>query len=275
MPEFRGKKVTNARILAKSGAASRWRSFALYRTQVDDEGITSICQVAQKLEEIHLTSNLITDAAMPALCALPNLRSLLVDDVPQITDEGIAYVPRSSQLRELYLNGTQLSDAGVDAILNCRQIWSLCLDGTKITDAGVAKLGVLPNLRLVSFRDTLVEGWGARDLPDAERTSLYLERCPVSVGGLLAYLETHRKIELLSLNDTRINDEAMSALAALPAISDLRLEGTVVTDAGVERLLGHPSLMTLYLGRTAVSEKLVRQLENKSPQELTVYWDGE
>src|SRR5690242_1852932 len=102
MPEFLGKKVTNERLLG-SGAVSKWRSLTLLRTSVTDDGVVQLCAVAKKLEEIHIVSELISDVAMAALCAQPNLRSLLFDGVPRVTDRGIAHIANLPHLRELYL----------------------------------------------------------------------------------------------------------------------------------------------------------------------------
>lgn len=269
MPEFRGNAVTNERLLANK-TVSKWKSLALLRTRVDDDGLIQVCQVAKRLEEVHIVSDQISDTSMPALCSLPLLRSLLFDGVPRITDVGIASIANSYQLRELYLNGTQLSDAGVDALSGLPQVWSLSLIDTKITDTGVSKLGSL-QLVLVRFERVRVEGWGLQGLQNTSKMRLFLDGCPISDKNLTAFLATHNKISTLSLNNSNVGNPSIVAIADLQDLEDLRLEGTTVTDEGVKTLLRHPTLLTLYLKDTMVSEQMVQQLKSESPEDLIVF----
>ena len=270
MPEFRGKNITNERLLAKS-TMSRWKSVSLYRTQIDDDGISRLCETATRLEEVHIQSDRISDLSMPALCALPCLKSLLLDGVPQITDLGIASVAKVSQLRELYLKGTQLSDAGIDALLELSQVWSLSLAGTKITDAGVSKLLTLRRLAIVHLEEVKLHGWGLHALPNTDRMYLYLNGCPIRDDALIPFVTSNDRVAILSLNESTVGDTAMSAIASLPGLTDLRLESTMVTDNGVKYLVGHPSLSMLYLERTGVSIEMIHQLKSRSPNDLIVY----
>lgn len=272
MPEFKGKKTTNAVLLSKP-SIGRWVSLSLYRTRVDDTGVAALCDLARKLEELQIASDLLTDASMPHICRLPKLVSLFLDPVPGITDDGVSNVAMASGLCELYLCGTQLSDAGIGPILNCQQIWSLCLSGTKVSDEGVSRLGELRKLSLLSLNNTSVRGFGLAGLPRTERMYLHLNDSQVNNEGLLAFLDTDPSIEILALSGTLVTDAAMAFIARIRRLVELRLERTSISDAGVREFIGHPSLRMLYVGGTAVSQTMVQLLKNRSPQPLTVYFE--
>ncbi|MFN0199268.1 MAG: leucine-rich repeat domain-containing protein [Planctomycetaceae bacterium] len=267
MPEF-GKKSTNAR-LTDSQAVARWRSLSLYGTQIDDDGIALLDGVANKLEEIHIESKLITDRSMPVLCRLPKLISLLLDGVPRVTDAGITCISEMTQLRELFLAGTQLTDAGIDSLLGLTNVWSLTLSDTKITDAGVAKLSKLNSLGLVMLNRTQIRGYGLWNFPQGA-DNLYLEGCPVTDEGIAGFLKTHDKTRILSLSGTQVTDAILPLLAQIESLEDLRLENTMVTDAGIQHLCGHKTLGRIYLAGTGVSEEMIVRLKRKS-RSLIVY----
>lgn len=263
MPQFLGKGVTNERLLAKANP-SRWRSLSLLRTQVDDDGLNAVCEVALNLEQIEIQSESISDDSMPALCRLPKLRSLLFQGVPRVTDAGIAHVAHAKELRELYLADTQLTNVGVESFKGLQHVWSLTLDGTRINDSGVARLAALPKLHLLRLNRTRIEGWGLAALPNAERFDVYLEGCPLTDRGICEFVATHDRLRRLSLNETPVTDRCLLALSRLHTIEDLRLNGTAVTDDGIQAFLAHPSLSSIDLRQTAVTEDVILQLEAAS-----------
>ncbi len=270
MPEYRGRKADNAKVAA--AVSSRWKSLGLLRTSVDDDGLAEIVQRAPSLREISIDSERITDRGIEQLCKLPQLVSLLLHHAPLVTDASMPAVGQLSQLRELYLQDTQLSDAGIEALLGLENVWSLQLSGTNITDAGVARLGQMKRVSILNLSMTGIRGHGLSGLHDIERMNLYLEGCLVTDEGLRTYLASHRGIETLSLNATQITDESMPALAALPMLIDLRLNHTAVTDAGIRHWIGHPRLSSIYLEGTEVSREMVQQLRDHEPHHVLIVY---
>lgn len=262
MPEFRGKRITDER-LQRIKNLSRLRSLSLLDTSVSDEGIR-LLEKATNLREINIRSDVLTDACMETLCALPALVSLLIHDAPFITDRGIAHLRQRESLRELYLIGTHLSDRGVPSFTHLEPIWSLCLQRTLITDQGVSELAPLRNLRLLDLEETSVVGYGLCDLPTPP-DSVYLEGCPVTDDAVVRIANHVPGLRTLSLKDTPITDDCLGPLAELKKLEALRLTGTQVTDKGVAHFRGHPSLYTLEVRGTLVSEAEELRLEELSP----------
>ncbi len=114
--ELVGRRKTN-KNLEQVRSLDRIRSLTIANTSIDDKGL-GLLATAERLEELHISSQLMTDTSMSVFCELPRLRSLFLDDVPNVTDAGIANIKKLNNLIELLLRGTQLSNEGLDSILH-------------------------------------------------------------------------------------------------------------------------------------------------------------
>jgi hypothetical protein len=139
------------------------------------------------------------------------------------------------------------------------------LDDTNVSDEGIEVLASLPKLALLTMNGSLVEGTGfERFGPQHPLDNLYLERTPASDEGVRVITRRLPRLRLLSLNRTHVTDRALEYLAGLKNLEDLRLESTQVSDEGVRRLIKHPTLMSLYVGDTRVSDGMVADLKKKN-----------
>jgi hypothetical protein len=69
----------------------------------------------------------------------------------------------------------------------------------------------------------------------------------------------------------RIDDIAMAALVAMKNLNTVDLSETAITDAGLEKLSGLPSLRSLYLTGSRVTEAAVEAFRRDHP-ECRVFW---
>ncbi len=268
MPEFVGKRVTNARFLNK-GQIEKWQSFSLHDTLVDDDGISALEGRANNVTEVVVSKSLISDASMRVLCSLPSLRTLQLEDVPLVTDEGIKHVGTVANLRELALVGTELTDDGVDAFCSKEELRMLDLSGTRVTDFGLRKLHSLQKLSALNLKNTAITAEGLAGFNPIRY--LYLDRCAFNDEGVVKLLTEQSRIVCLWLNHTKVTDLSVHALSQLNDIGDLAFDGCNITDEGVESLVGHPSLVRLYLQKTGVSSGMVDKLKNSSRHRLSVF----
>lgn len=268
MPEFRGNRVTD-KTLRDLKDLSDISHLHLLDTSVTVEGIAILAN-AVNLREIFISSDLLTDRCMEVLCKLPLLQSLLLDGVPFVTDAGIAHLEQRKKLRELYLKGTHLTDRGINYFTHIEGLWSVDLSCTLVTDRGVSELAQLEEVSLLNLRETVVVGEGLCALPVDNRLDVYLDRCPVTDAAVVAFSRRLTNLTALSLLGTLVTDRCLPNLAKLPNIEMLRLTETNITDSGILSLVGHPSLVTLEIGGTAVSVEAEEQLKASSPNELIV-----
>ncbi len=94
----------------------------------------------------------------------------------KITDEGVAQLGSSKNLRLIRLAETSVTDAVIDTLLKIPSLESINLYGTKVTDAGVSKLAALTNLKRLYLWQTAVT-------PDAIKTlKEKLPACEIITG---------------------------------------------------------------------------------------------
>ena len=98
----------------------------------------------------------------------------------------------------------------------------------------------------------------------AEETQLVstisVRTCRIEPGDAMIYARC-RKLQGIDLSHTRCDDAFLDALGSHSQLTTVELEGTVVTDEGVIRLLRRcPQISRLVLSDTHVTDKLLREL---------------
>jgi len=85
---------------------------------------------------------------------LEKLTRLILNDTKKVTDAGLKGVAKLTQLKGLYLEGTDITDAGLKEVAKLKQLNFLALNLTQITDAGLKEVAKLKQLRFVNLEDT-------------------------------------------------------------------------------------------------------------------------
>src|SRR5262249_21458981 len=88
-----------------------------------------------------------------------------------ITDAGLAYLQKLTQLKELSLYGTEITDEGLVHLAPLQQLTSLDLDGTQVSDAGLRHLTSLKNLKALHLDQTQITDQGLLQLHDLTKLS--------------------------------------------------------------------------------------------------------
>lgn len=153
--------------------------------------------------------------------ALADLRSELVHVA--------AIFPGSNELVVDFAAASTLPESRILALLEPlkKQIVDLSLVRTTVTDRTVAALAVFENLRRLDLRGTAVSG---APFPPP--------------GGL-------KRLEALVLAQTRVGDEAVEGLLAMPSLRRLYVWNSAITVDGVARLRSAGERLTVDDGRTA------------------------
>ncbi len=146
----------------------------------------------ENLRELSLTGHWLTDAHLAALRLPKSLRLLsLVSDV--MTDDGLAFLARETELEELRIGGqrTIITDDALKHVAGLTQLRSFSVNCARdITDAGMIHLGELVELRALRLATTRVSD----------------ER----IDDILRF----RKLEMLDVRGTEISDEGIERLQA-------------------------------------------------------------
>jgi len=190
--------------------------------------------------------------------ALIWLRGALPDKFARLTAAELA------ALKELDLQGAEITDEDLRLLADLSGLETLNLRGTSITDSGIAHIWNLDQLKSLELRGTKVTGSGLQNLP-RNLEALVLTDTQVT-GDDLIRLPPMAQLSTLKLNFLELQDPALEALAALPALRHLELDQSGITDAGARRLFElQPGLTRIEMRSTAVTEETLAELKAAYP----------
>ncbi|XP_074549340.1 uncharacterized protein LOC141807319 [Halichoeres trimaculatus] len=173
-----------------------------------------------------------TNELLRQLRAFTALKHLSLVNSPLITDSGLSIL--SSLVKLQYLNlasCSKLTDSCLQQITGLKNLCYLSLDHTKVTDTGMV-------LYLQSAPSCL--------------SQLSLNQTAVTEATLAVLPGCVPQLRLLSIKQTKVKD--VSALARLPSLQTLNLDGTAVTESSLEHLASHPALTSLSLAGIPVAD---------------------
>ena len=95
---------------------------------------------------------------------LEEVTRLVLNGTKKVTDAGLKEVAKLTQLKGLYLEGTDITDAGLKEITKLKQLSFLALNQTQITDASLKDVAKLKQLKFINLEDTKVTESGVTQL---------------------------------------------------------------------------------------------------------------
>jgi Leucine-rich repeat (LRR) protein len=208
--------------------------FAEYIT---DEGVAAI-KDWKKLKRLNLHGTKAGDNALEHVAGLTSLEWLNVGST-LMTDVGLERLTQLPNLKELTMGGNEMGDAGLQALRQMPGLTYLDLAGRQgtdknvwtiaMTDVGLQAVLTLKSLRELRLACTTasvgIEGTKFAEVPVLSVTPKWLEQ-----------MKSLSKLERLKLQGcNRVDDEAVSTLLALPALREVDLQGTSVTEKGAAR----------------------------------------
>jgi len=217
---------------------------------VTDEGLAAI-KGWKKLRTLNVHGTKVSDTTLEHISALTTLESLNVGSA-MLTDVGLERLTTLPNLKELTMGGNELGDAGLQALRQIPTLTFLDLSGRQgtdsnvwaisISDAGLEAILTLKNLRELRFGCTSIgvgiEGSKFADVSMMSVTPVWLER-----------MKSLTRLEKLRLQGCdRLNDESVKTLAAMPALREVDLKGTAITEKGVAALRAARPNLIVYSG---------------------------
>ncbi len=221
--------------------------FAQY---VTDEGVAAI-KDWKKLKRLNLQGTKAGDSALEHIAGITTLESLNLGST-LMTDVGLERLTSLPNLKELTMGGNELGDAGLQALRQMPGLTYLDLSGRQGNDKNVwtiamSNLGLravltLKNLRELRFACTStavgIEGSKFGEVSTLSVTEEWLEQ-----------MKALPQLQVLQVQGcNRINDNAIAALVAIPALREADLKGTSVTEQGAARLRAAKPGLLVYVG---------------------------
>jgi internalin A len=224
----------------------------LANNRITDKGLEGMTQLP-KLQGLGLGGNPVTGVGLKHK-EMPNLRELGLGGCP-LSDAGLRVIAGHKNLETLSLSDTALTDEELKHLTSLKALTELDLNNDPVTDAGIKELAALP-LRSLHLEGTRVSGAGFRDFTSLR--SLALSRSAMTDDGLKD-LAGNKELDTLDLRGTRVTDEGMKHVAALP-VRRLDLHGTKVTAKGLKALAAIKSLSKLTLSNDQMTDEALRTL---------------
>jgi len=221
-----------------------------YAEYVTDEGIAAI-KDWKKLTHLNLHGTKASDTALEHIAGIASLESLNVGST-LMTDVGLERLTTLPNLKELTMGGNELGDAGLQALRQMPGLTYLDLSGRQGTDKNVWTIAMsetgleavltLKNLRELRFACVTIgvgiEGTRLGDVSMLVVTPKWLDQ-----------LKSLPKLERLKLQGcNHIDDNSVQTLIAMPALHEVDLQGTAVTEQGAAKLRAAKPGAVVYVG---------------------------
>lgn len=232
-----------------------------YAEYITEDGIAHLKDWT-RLERLNLRGTKVTGRVFDHVARLTGLRSLDLA-YTQIDDEGFEELPALTKLEKLAIGGNRLTGACLPLLKAVPSLRRLDVGGMQRVDSGLWGLALTDeNLQRIADLTQLEElnlsganlsdrGTDRPGQPEAIRS----EMRDLSKLGKLINLKT------LDLSGTPVSGEALSVLASLPKLQELRLGlAPKIDDGAVPRLLALKQLKVLYLGGSGMTAKGLAQL---------------
>ncbi len=179
------------------------------------------------------------------LAEYPHLRKLTLEEL-KLQNNIWEKIGDLSNLKELTVARTVLDCTGISLLKECKQLRSLDLRCTGINDCCLKEVSILGSI---------------------ER--LFLISTKIQKVDPIANLA---KLRSLYLTQTHVCDDTVGAINSCTKLTELSLEGTAITDIGVQKLTNLDLLETLAIHNTQISTRIYSVLRN-FPSLTEVYVD--
>lgn len=222
------------------GGAALQIHLTLKKCQVAQQGLSPL-NGAKRLAILTLLDTAIDDTTFAGVASLPGLRHLHLDG-SGVSDHGLGFLARCSQLNRFSAKNTSIGDATIESLGVARSLYLLEVGATKVTDKGLVRIGQFPNLVRLDLSECDVTDAGVASLGGlAQLTSLNLDGTAITDSGVRQLQGL--SLEALGLANTDVSDVCLRYLAEMRHLGFLNVAGTWVTRAAAARALPNTSVV--------------------------------
>jgi len=248
--DLRASWVTDSDMAALAALPNLSR-LDLSLTRITDHGLQQL-KASPGITDLNLCyAELVTDAGLSAVKGWKHLKRLDLRGT-KITDTTLQHLSAVTSLESLDVGFAQITDVGLDLIASLPNLKELTIGGNKLTDTGLQPLRQLPGLTYL-------------DLTGSQRTDSGLWSVSLSEAGLDA-IATLKNLRRLRLNGTLISARGLERLKDLNQLEQLNLESCKrVGDDAAPVLASFPALRTLDVTGTSFTPKGIAVLHQAKP----------
>jgi hypothetical protein len=200
-----------------------------------DRCAAALDEQASTAKQIDLSKSDLTDAGLARLASLPQLEILYIAWT-KVTDAGMKHLARARRLRHLDLFATPIGDESLKRLAQLPDLESLKLGYSDVSERGLRNVLALRTLRGLDLDNLPVTDELVRqicEMPQLAHLGLRGERLRLS-SAVVSSLARLQKVEISFA--PLVTDDWVEPLGKLTALSELKLWGTKITSAGIEKL---------------------------------------
>jgi len=285
--DFTGTWVSDDDLARLAKLFPKLEKLTLAHTRLTDSAFPHLASLTRVRELDCYYAEFFTADALAHLASWQKLERLSLRGT-RVTSKAFEHIARLKNLRSLDIAYTQIDDAGLDLLAEVTHLESLALGGTPLTAAGLAQLRLLTNLRhldLSGVQRVDSGEWGVAlnpaalgeigaltglrtlNLAGATRTDAGADRpglkesVRATIEGTSA-LSKLTQLELLDISRLPISAAALTPLAGLPKLTELRANlAPSLGEAAVPVLLRFSALARVRLAGSIAPEAMQKLAE--------------
>lgn len=224
----------------------------------------------RSLAEVAVTSTKITDQAVEAMLALPALTQLSLQDA-QITDEGmqrlIAGLAERSEVKCLKFSGCKnlTNDAfkGIDQLKGLQQLF--LNDNPGLTSQVFREFGKIGTLQEIRFGGATIDPADIDSIADLKLDRLHFAKGKLNDEVLARVADAFPSLTQIGLADSDVSDDAMKSIAKLRELQWIFMQGTNVSEVGLQHLQPLKKLKYVFASRRTLSPEAVERFHQQHP----------
>ena len=262
--ELGGVKAVNNDTLVNLRDLTACRYVNLDSTEVTDVGLKHLENFVA-LEHICIFRTRIRGEGFEHLRKCVLLKEVGAFQADLLTDSGLEIL-KVFPIEGLYITSPELTDAGMAHIGEMKRLRRLNFGPCpKVTNVGLESISQMPELVSLWFGGGLYDGQGVVKLASLPKLNgLWMGGCIPLDDIQLKELTRLKKLTHLSLEGTKVTDSGLETLKEFQELTCVNLKNTAATDAGMPSLLNLPHLEALCLDSTQVSDKGLESLQGMS-----------
>jgi hypothetical protein len=260
---FRDSHGFVAGLTGKTGLRRLW----LPEAAVTDDEMAMIGGLTD-LELLQLDGSNVTDRGFAHVA---NLKELCLLDMPGVRITDLAPVADLAQLDVLSLAPTRAASArtvpspggpsSLGPLRRLTKVTQIVLGSTRIEDRELAVVAALPKLHHFMIRGRGITEAGLARLAES-RSLTSLGFTDTSIADLRPLSPRLHAISNLWIENSPLTDAGIEPLSGQIRLGDLTIVGSRMTDAGLGHLASLPSLWMLRLGRSTITDAGLARLKS-------------
>lgn len=206
--------------------------------------------------ELTLSNTKIAPIYYEHLTKTKHLGSLIVDET-NLTQEHVQVISKLPELTNVNADRTSFDDLAARTLAAARTLEFISLRHTKITDEALRAFGGL-KLQGIDFSYTNVTDKGIGYLEVSGLLDAQLDSTKIG-SGALEHLAKAKELSQLNASNTSVDDFGIRALSQNTTISHLDVSDTKITDQAFQTISTWP-LMTLIVSGTHIGDSALHYL---------------